>query len=103
MATRLWCRIDLRGRLVALRPRLGQPGFGLANGGHLRLIGVALEVEILLGEELLLEKQLAAVVFGLHPLQVGLIVIERRLHGLDIVVGGFEAGFGGGGSRLRRN
>src|SRR5450759_4725212 len=60
-------------------------------------MGELLQVEILLGQQMLLVQRLAAVVFGFGMLQVGLVFVERGLHGADVLVGGFDGGFGGAG------
>ena len=55
------------------------------------------QVEILFGQQVLVVQRLAAVVFGLGALQIGLVLVDHGLHGADVLVGGFHAGFAGVG------
>src|ERR1035438_5385077 len=51
---------------------------------------------------MLVVQRLAAVVVGFGMIQIGLIFFEGGLHGADVLVGGFDGGFGGTGVGFAR-
>src|ERR1019366_1588902 len=94
---RFWADVNCATVWSRWAARLNQAHFTLPHGGLLVLVGELLEVEILFGQQVLVEQRLAAVEVGLGMVQVGLVLIERGLHGADVLIGGLDGGFGGAG------
>ncbi len=84
------------------RPGLHDAGLRLRDLRLLGFVGEFLELEILAREQFFVEQLLGAIVIGLHAIQVGFVVLQPGLHGADVFVGHFEAGFRSRRVGLRR-
>ena len=87
--------IELRRRLFALRFHLRQPGFRLAQARRQGIVARLLGVEFLSGDELLFQHLFRAIEFQSRALEVSLRAVDGRGRGEQVLVHGFDTGFGG--------